>query len=176
MDDMDDFAAIEDAFASRAKRLIEDADARCAALRGCLFFEPVGDAGLRRIAALASIRVYNSDVCLTSQDDETRAFHVILMGTAEAYHNGKRVGTIDTGDCFGEGIFFADGRIASSATVIADYRIIAAEFDKTTVEALQADAELMVGMDRALKLALFRKLQRANRRIGQLLLAQGSVG
>jgi len=41
--------------------------------------------------------------------------------------NGKLVGTIDTGECIGEGVFFANENISSSATVIADYKIIAAE-------------------------------------------------
>ena len=173
---MDEFAAIEDRFATYAKRLIDDPAARYEALRNCQFFAPVADEGLQRIAGLARIQVFNSDVCLTSQDEEAKAFYVILMGGAEAFHNGKRVGTIDTGECFGEGIFFADGHVASSATVIADYRIIAAEFDKAAVEQLRADAALMVSMDKALLLALFRKLQRANRRIGELVLLQERGG
>lgn len=172
MDAMDEFAAIEDRFAAHAKRLIDDPTARYEALRGCQFFAPVADAGLQRIASLARIQVFNSDVCLTAQDEEAKAFYVILMGAAEAFHNGKRVGTIDTGECFGEGIFFADGSVASSATVIADYRIIAAEFDQSAVVQLRADSVLMVSMDKALLLALFRKLQRANRQIEQLMLAQ----
>lgn len=173
---MDDFAAIEDRFASHAQRLIKDPAARLEAFQDCPFFAPIADEGRRRLSALARIEVFNSDVCLTAQDEEVKAFYVILMGAAEAFHNGKRVGTIDTGECFGEGIFFADGSLASSATVIADYRIIAAVFDKAAVDALRRDGELMVGMDKALLLALFRKLQRANRKIEQLLLTQERGG
>lgn len=173
---MDEFAAIEDRFATYAKRLIEDPDSRLEALRACRFFAPIADEGLQRIAGMARIQVFNSDVCLTAQDEEVKAFYVILMGTAEAFHNGKRVGTIDTGECFGEGVFFADGSVASSATVIADYRIIAAEFDQSAVAQLRADSALMVSMDKALLLALFMKLQRANRRIEQLTLAQERMG
>ncbi len=168
MDAIDEFAAIEDRFATYAKRLIDDPVARYEAIRGCQFFAPVADEGLQRIARLARIQVFNSDVCLTAQDEETKAFYVILMGAAEAFHKGKRVGMIDTGECFGEGIFFADDSVASSATVIADYRIIAAEFDQSAVAQLRADSALMVSMDKALLLALFRKLQRANRKIEQL--------
>ncbi len=167
---MDEFEAIEDNFASYAKLLIEDIEARYKALRDCSFFNPVPDEWLQRISEMAVIETFNSDVCLTSQDDDTKAFYVILLGTAEAYRNGKLVGTIDTGDCFGEGIFFANGIITSSATVIADYKIIAAEFSKTAVENLQADANAMVFMDKALLLALFKKLQGANRKIEKLML------
>jgi CRP-like cAMP-binding protein len=167
---MDDLDAIDDHFASRAELLIKDPSARLDALRDCSFFKPVPDEWLRRISAMAQVRTFHSDVRITSQDEVVKAFYVILHGAAEAYHNGKRVGTIETGDCFGEGIFFADGTVTTSATVIAEDKIIAAEFSKTTIEALQADAEAMVSMDRALLLALFKKLKAANRKIEKLML------
>jgi len=167
---MDEFEHIEDNFASYAKLLIEDPNARFDALRGCSFFEPVPDDCLKRIAEKAQIKPYYSDVCLTSQDDDMKAFYVILYGSAEAFRNGKLVGTIETGECFGEGIFFANGTITTSATVIADYKIIAAEFSKASVVELQADADAMVSMDKALLLALFKKLKGANQKIEKLML------
>lgn len=173
---MDEFEAIEDNFATFAKLLVEDAAARYKAMRSCSFFDPVPDDYLMRITEMAQIRIFHSDICLTLQDDDTKAFYVILQGTAEAYRNGKLVGTIDTGECFGEGVFFANGDITSSATVIADYKIIAAEFNKTAVESLQADAQAMTYLDKALLLALFKKLQGANRKIEKLLLKQSIDG
>ena len=168
---MDEFEAIENNFTSLARLLVEDAAVRFKTLRGCSFFDPVPDKWLMRISDMAQIKTFYSDVRLTSQDDETKAFYVILLGTAEAYRNGKLVGTIDTGECFGEGVFFADVNISSSATVIADYKIIAAEFNKDVVASLQADAEAMACMDKALLLALFKKLQGANRKIEKLMLS-----
>ena len=171
---MDEFKTIEDNFESFAKLLVEDPAVRYKTLRSCSFFNPVPDEWLARISEMAQIRTFYSDVCLTSQDDETKAFYVILLGTAEAFRNGKLVGTIDTGECIGEGVFFADGNISSSATVIADYKIIAAEFNKAAVDSLQADANAMIYMDKALLLALFKKLQGANRKIEKLLLTKSS--
>ena len=169
---MNEFEAIEDSFAAYAKQLEEDAETRYQALRACSFFKPVPDSGLRHIAGLVQIQTFFSDVCLTSQDDETQAFYVILRGSAEAFRNGKRVGVIETGECIGEGIFFADGHITTSATVIADYKIIAATFSNEVVATLQADPDLMVSMDKALLLALFKKLKGANQKIEELLLQQ----
>lgn len=166
---MDEFQAIEDNFASLAERLTNDPAARCAALRACSFFAPVPDDWLARLSDLARIRTFHSDVCLTVQDEETQAFYVILRGTAEAFRNGKLVGTIEAGECIGEAIFFAGGRVASSATVIADYKIIAAEFEHEVIERLQADADAMTSLNKALLLALFDKLQGANRKIASLL-------
>ena len=173
---MDEFDAIDDSFASYAALLAAHPDARFEALRGCSFFSPVPDDGLKRIAEMVGIQTYSSEVCLTSQDDETNTFYVILRGSAEAYRNGKLVGKIETGECFGEGIFFADGAVTTSATVIADYKIIAATFSKSVVEILQADAEIMISLDKALLLALFKKLKGANLKIEALLLRQSMQG
>jgi len=167
---MDEFDTIEDHFASYAKLLLEDPSARFGALRGCSFFQPVPDEWLQRISQMAQVKTFHSDVCITSQDDDMKAFYVILYGAADAYRNGKVVGTIETGDCFGEGIFFTDGTITTSATVIADDKIIAAEFSKTVIEALKSDAHAMVSMDKALLLALFKKLKGANQKIERLML------
>lgn len=166
---MDEFEAIEDNFASFAKHLAEDAEVRFSVLRSCSFFDPVPNEWLTHISDMAKIRTFYSDVSLTTEEDEMKAFYVILLGTAEAYRNDKLVGTIGTGDCIGEGVFFANENMSSSATVIADYKIIAAEFDKAAVDILKADAEAKAYMDKALLLALFKKLQGANRKIEELL-------
>jgi CRP-like cAMP-binding protein len=167
---MDEFDAIDDQFARQARLLTEDPAARLGALRSCSFFKPVQDEWLKRLAELAHIRTFRSDVSITSQDEGMKAFYVILYGAAEAYRNGKVVGVIETGDCFGEGIFFADG-MSASATVIADDKIIAAEFSRPVIDALQADPHAMVSMNKALLLALFKKLNGANRKIEKLMLA-----
>ncbi|MES2972952.1 MAG: cyclic nucleotide-binding domain-containing protein [Pseudomonadota bacterium] len=167
---MNEFDTIDDHFASHARLLTQDPQARYGALRNCSFFQPVPDEWLQRISEMAQIRTFDAGACITSQDDEMKAFYVILYGAAEAFRNGKLVGTIETGDCFGEGIFFTDGTITTSATVIADDKIIAAEFSQTVIDALRADPHAMVSMDKALLLALFKKLKGANQKIERLML------
>ncbi len=167
---MDAFDDIDDHFASYARQLMEDPSARFAAVCNCSFFEPVPDDWLQRMSEMAQIKTFHSDVSITTQDEEMKAFYVIVYGSAEAFRNGKLVGTIATGDCFGEGIFFADGSIATSATVIADDKLIAAEFSRTVVEQMHADPNAMVSMNKALLLALFKKLKAANQKIERLML------
>lgn len=166
---MDEFDAIEDRFASFAKHLAEDPTFRFNELRKCSFFDPVPNEWLMHISDLAKIRTFSSDDCLTSEGDDMNTFYVILLGTANAYRNNKIVGTIGTGECIGEGVFFANESFSRSATVFADYKIIAAEFDKTGIDSLQADAKAKSYMDKALLLALFKKLQGANRKLEELL-------
>ena len=167
---MNEFEIIDDHFATYARLLSQDASARFDALRKCSFFQPVPNEWLQRISQMAEVKTFHSDVCITSQDEDIQAFYVILYGSAEAFRNGKVVGTIETGDCFGEGIFFTDGTLAASATVIADDKIIAAEFSKAVIDALHADPQAMVSMDKALLLALFKKLKGANQKIERLML------
>lgn len=167
---MDEFDTIDDYFASYARQLTDDPSARFGALRKCSFFEPVPDDSLQRMSEMAQIKTFAADACITSQNDDMKAFYVILYGAAEAFHNGKLVGTIESGDCFGEGIFFADGTITTSATVIADDKFIAAEFSKTVVEEMHSDQQAMVSMNKALLLALFKKLTAANQKIERLTL------
>ncbi|MEO5672995.1 MAG: cyclic nucleotide-binding domain-containing protein [Ramlibacter sp.] len=167
---MNEFETIDDHFARYARQLAEDPAARLGALRTCSFFEPVPDELLRRMSEMAQVKTFHSDVSVTSQDEELNTFYVILYGTAEAYRNGKLVGTIETGDCFGEGIFFANGTITTSATVIADDKFIAAEFSRSVVDEMHADPQAMVSMNKALLLALFKKLKAANEKIERLML------
>jgi hypothetical protein len=54
--------------------------------------------------------------------------------------------------------------------VIADYKIIAAEFNKATVDILQSDVKAMACMEKAWLSGLFKKLQGANRKIEKMLL------
>lgn len=166
---MDEFETIEDNLANLAKRLTEDAAFRFSELRKCSFFDPVPDEWLRHISDLAKIHTFTSDELLTAEGGGTDAFYVILLGTANAYFCDKIVGTIDAGECIGESMFFASENLYRSATVFADYRIISAEFDKTGIENLRLDAEAKAYMDKALLLALFKKLQGANRKIAELL-------
>lgn len=80
------------------------------------------------------------------------------------------LGTIEACNFSGEGIFFTDGTLITSATVIAEDKIIAAEFSQPVIEALQADPQAMVALDKALLLALFKKLMGANQKIDRLML------
>lgn len=171
---MDEFDAIESYFDNLARRLEEDLPARFDAFRNCSFFEPVPDEGLHRMCEMARIGTFHSDVSITSQDEAMNAFYVILYGAAEAYRNGKLVGTIETGDCFGEGIFFTDGTVTTSATVIADDKIIVAEFSKPVIEELCSDPQVVASVNKALLLALFKKLKGANQKIESLMM--GSTG
>lgn len=164
---MNELDAIQASLASFTKRLDEVSSDRVHELRKCSFFDPVPSEWLKPISEQTEIRTFSAGDCITTEGDDMDAFYVILFGTATVYYNKKVVGTIRSGECIGEGMFFANENISRSATVVADGQLIAAEIRQTGIDRLHGDAKAY--MDKALLLALFKKLQGANRKIEELL-------
>lgn len=161
--------SIEASLASFTKRLDDNATERLSEMRKCSFFDPVPGEWLKLISDQAEIRKFSTDDCLTSEGDDSHTFYVVLYGTATVFCDHKVVGRIVSGECIGEGTFFISGSVSRSATVIADGELIVAEIDKTGIAQLQSNAMVKSYMDRALLLALFKKLQGANRKIQELM-------
>ena len=159
--------AIQASLASFTKRLDDVSADRFNELRKCSFFDPIPSELLSPISEQTGIKTFSAGDCLTSEGDDMDAFYVVLFGTATVYYNRKVVGTIRSGECIGEGMFFANESLSRSATVIADGQVIAAEIKNTGVDLLHGEAKAY--LDKALLLALFRKLQGANRKIEELL-------
>lgn|SRR5512135_78663 len=164
---MNELDAIQTSLASFTKRLDEVSADHFNALRKCSFFDPIPSEFLTPISEQTGIRTFSAGDCLTSEGDDMDVFYVILFGTATVYYNRKVVGTIRVGECIGEGMFFANETLSRSATVIADGQVIAAEVRKDGIDRLHGDAKEY--LDKALLLALFKKLQSANRKIEELL-------
>lgn len=159
--------AIQASLASFTKRLDDVSADRFNELRKCSFFDPIPSELLAPISEQTGIKTFSAGDCLTSEGDDMDVFYVVLFGTATVYYNKKVVGTIRSGECIGEGMFFANESLSRSATVIADGQVIAAEIRNTGVDLLHGEAKAY--LDKALLLALFRKLQGANRKIEELL-------
>jgi CRP-like cAMP-binding protein len=166
-EEMNDLDAIQASLASFTKRLDEVSTDRFNELRKCSFFDPIPSEWLKSIAEQAVIRTFSAGDYLTAEGDEMNTFFVILFGTTTVYFNKKIVGSVRSGECIGEGMFFANENLSRSATVIADNQVIAAEIKNTGVNLMQSESKAY--LDKALLLALFKKLQGANRKIEELL-------
>lgn len=164
---MNELDAVQASVASFTKRLDQVSADRFYELRKCSFFDSIPSEWLTPIAEQVEIRTFSAGDCLTEEGDAMDTFYVILFGTATVYYNRKVVGTIRSGECIGEGMFFANETISRSATVIADGQVIAAEIKRVGIDRLQGESKAY--MDKALLLALFKKLQGANRKIEELL-------
>jgi CRP-like cAMP-binding protein len=164
---MNELDAIQASLASFTKRLDEVSTDRFNELRKCSFFDPIPSDWLRPISDQADVRTLPPGTRITTEGESMSAFYVILFGSATVYFNKKIVGTIRSGECIGEGVFFSSENLSRSATVITDNQVIAAEIKKTGIDRLQGESKAY--MDKALLLALFKKLQGANRKIEELM-------
>lgn len=164
---MNELDAIQANLASFTRRLDEVSTDRFNELRKCSFFDSIPSDWLRPVSDQADIRTFAPGARITTEGEDMNAFYVILFGAATVYFNRKIVGSIRSGECIGEGMFFANENISRSATVVAESQVIAAEIKKTDINRLQGESKTY--MDEALLLALFKKLQGANRKIEELM-------
>ena len=136
-------------------------------MRKCSFFDPVPSDYLARIAMESEIKRLGPGEYITREGDPMKAFHVLMYGTAKVYADNLEVGIIHSGECIGEGTFFGDMGMSRSATVITDSDAIVLEISKSAVDRMEGEAKAY--MSKALLIALFKKLQAANKRIEDLL-------
>ncbi len=136
-------------------------------MRKCSFFDPIPSECLSEIAKISEVRTLAAGERITTEGDTMDAFHVLMYGTATATVKNKEVGKIRSGECIGEGTFFGNQMFTRSATVITDGEAIVVEIRKTVVDKMEG--QIKAYMDKALLLALFKKLQAANKKIEELL-------
>ncbi len=164
---MDELEAIQASLASFTKRLEEVSTDRFNELRKCSFFDAIPSEWLTSISDQTEIRTFAVGEKITAENDSMNSFYVILFGSTTALYKQKMVGKIRSGECIGEAMFFGKENLVRSATVVADGQVIVAEIKKSGIERFQSNT--MVYMHRALLLALFAKLQAANRTIAELM-------
>ncbi len=163
---MNELDAIQQSLASFTQHFDELSSDRFNALRESSFFDPVPSDKLATIAKLAEIKTLNARKVIITEGSEINSFYVVLFGNAIATVHNKVVGHIRSGECLGESIFFRHDHMLTSATVKADGQLIVAELTKSALDGLASDSKLY--LEKALLLALFKKLQLANKTITQL--------
>ena len=159
--------AIQASLTNFTQRLEEISSDSFSEMRKCSFFDPIPSECLARDRQGSEIRTFAVGEHITTEGDTMDSFHVLMYGTATAYFNNKIVGNIRGGECIGEGTFFGNENLKRSATVITDGEVIAVEIRKTAVDKMEGEVKSY--MDKALLLALFKKLQAANKKIEELM-------
>ncbi|MDX8378863.1 MAG: cyclic nucleotide-binding domain-containing protein [Gallionella sp.] len=166
---MSEFDDIQTSLADFTQSLGDHTNSCFSELRKSYFFDRIPNEILLLIAEQAKIKSYAAGDFITKEGDILSAFYVILFGMTTVCIQGQVLGTIIGGECIGEGTFFANINILRTASVIADEEVRVAEIDKKGIDCLLADEKVMAYINKALLLALFKKLQGANRRIQDLL-------
>lgn len=148
---------------SFTKRIEEASTDQFNKIRACSFFDPVPSEYLSEIADKSRIVSFTQGQKIATEQDLIRPFYVIIFGSATVQVDHKNVGRILSGECLGESSFFTKETPARSATVIADGEVIAVEMSPADIESISDVTRVF--LDKALLLALFKKLQTANKHI-----------
>jgi CRP-like cAMP-binding protein len=158
-------AAIQSSLNSFTKQIDQMTTEKFNEMRKCSFFDPIPSDWLTMICRDANVMTFPpGKEIITGMN--SHPFYVILFGTATVYFNQKAVGTIRSGECFGESTFFPDKSINMSASVVADNEVIAVEIPGSAIRKFEGTLKNYV--DKALLLALYKKLQLANLKIDLL--------
>ena len=159
--------AIQASLANFTQQLEEVSSHQFNEMRKCSFFNPIPSNYLAEIAKLSEVRTVQAGKHITTEGDAIDSFHVLMYGSATVFVHNKKVGVIRSGECIGEGTFFGNEILTRSATVIADGEVIVAEIRKSVADKMEG--ELKSYMDKALLIALYRKLLDANKKIEEML-------
>lgn len=135
-------------------------------MRSCSFFSAVPDESLAKLVKVSSIITFRTGASIITEGDVMKSFYVILFGSATVYVKNKKVGRILSGECLGEGTFFAQDAKKRSASVVADSELILLEISKDNIDLI--DDVTQKYLNKALLIAMFKKLQDANNKINDL--------
>lgn len=164
---MNDFEKINDDILSSLNSFTQQVDADAAdrfnKMRECSFFDPVPSEYLIEIASHSRLVHFAAKEKIITEHDMIRPFYVLIYGAATAYFDHRIVGHILSGECLGESAFFTKEAPTRSAAVLADGEVFALEMNQLDIESISEATRMF--MDKALLLALFKKLQTANKRI-----------
>jgi len=92
--------------------------------------EKMPGADLAAIAAIATRERYEDTALVCRAGDDADALYVVERGTIEVVRDGRVVGTLESGQGFGEGPFFAPGKRVLDARAIGGAQLLCLRYDR----------------------------------------------
>ena len=109
-------------------------------LRRLHFFNSFTDQQIDEILNASSMLTYTPGQGIIDEGDIDNAFYIIALGSAEVRKGGKKIHTLDKGDCVGEiGFLTATKRTAS---VVATAKVLALKINATLMDKVSKDCQL----------------------------------
>ncbi len=124
----------------RSTRNALDERERVAILRGLRFFHDFSHTEIRELIKAAEWREYATDQDIVRQGDMDDRFYVIVNGEVAVEANGRKVGHLLPGDCFGESSVVPNAR--RQATIRALGPVTLLQVSSTLLETLSAACQL----------------------------------
>ena len=139
----------------RSTRDALDERERVSILRGLRFFHDFSHTEIRELIKAAEWREYGSRQDIVRQGEMDDRFYVIISGEVAVEANGKQVGLLSSGDCFGESSVVPNAR--RQATIRALEPVTLLQVSSTMMETLSASCQLR--FNRMFLKSLIQRLQ-----------------
>ncbi|MGH8455730.1 MAG: serine/threonine-protein kinase [Stenotrophobium sp.] len=104
------------------------------------FFNGFSDEELGEILNASSMLTYQPGQSIIEEGAIDHAFYIIAVGRAEVRKGGKRLHTLEKGDCFGELGFLGAAR--RTASVVAAAQVMALKVSATLMDQVSRDCQL----------------------------------
>jgi serine/threonine protein kinase len=128
-----------------------------ALLRKLKFFHDFSQAEIGEVLKASSWQNYSVEEEIVREGDMDDRFYVVVAGNCVVQRNGRKVGAIGTGDCFGESSYVPGAR--RSASVRTSGNVTLLKVGATLLE--QASASCQLRFNRVFLRSLIERLQKS---------------
>ena len=136
-------------------------------LRSLSFFKDFSDIELWEVMGMTEWSKIAAAKHLLYEGDVGRTFYVLAQGTVQVFMQGKLLGLLHPGDCFGEMAHLGEREFKRTTDVIADSDVVLIEINPDAL--VHASAGCRFQFSEAFLHLLVRRLSMANTRLSHLL-------
>src|SRR6201993_3398152 len=126
-------------------------------LRRLKFFHEFSHAEIWEVLRASSWQDYNAGEEIVKEGEVDDRFYIIVSGSCVVERHGHRLGTLDTGDCFGEASYVPGAK--RTATIRAAAQVTVLKVSSTLLEQVSASCQLR--FNRVFLSSLISRLQNA---------------
>jgi serine/threonine protein kinase len=146
----------------RAKTGHMEQSEQLALLRKLKFFHDFSQAEIGEVLKASNWQDYNADEEVIREGDMDDRFYVVVNGDCTVLRNGRKVGQLGTGDCFGEASYVPGAR--RSASVRTSGQVTLLKVGATLLE--QSSAACQLRFNRVFLRSLIERLQKSEQAVG----------
>lgn len=136
---------------------------RFQALRGLTFFGDFSDIEVWEVLRLVRWRSFPEGEVLISEGEHGDSFFLLVEGEVDVLRAGRHLATLETGDCFGEMLYFSSDTALRTTTIRTRGPVVAAEVKAAALTA--ASDRCQVQFNKAFLRILMGRLATANARL-----------
>jgi eukaryotic-like serine/threonine-protein kinase len=141
----------------RGKARQIDNSEQMALLRQLKFFHDFSQGEIGEVLQASSWQECTADEEIVREGDMDDRFYVVVAGSCVVQRNGRTLGTLGTGDCFGESSYMPGSRRSASVRTVGDVTVL--RVGATLLE--QASAACQLRFNRVFLRSLLERLQKS---------------